>query len=113
MGRKGGYGKTVVIRHAGTYSTLYSHLSRFKSGLKVGSTVKQGDVIGYVGSTGMATGTHLHYEFRVNGTHRDPLAYNMPRSSKIPHQYRDEFLVNAQRLLDQLASYKETDLAQK
>jgi murein DD-endopeptidase MepM/ murein hydrolase activator NlpD len=112
IGRKGGYGKTVVIRHGGTYSTLYGHLSRFKRGLRTGSTVEQGDVIGYVGSTGLATGTHLHYEFRVNGTHRDPLAYNMPRSSKISRQYRDEFLLNAQRLLDRIASYKATDLAQ-
>jgi murein DD-endopeptidase MepM/ murein hydrolase activator NlpD len=113
IGRKGGYGKTVVIRHGGTYSTLYGHLSRFKRGLRTGRTVEQGDVIGYVGSTGLATGTHLHYEFRVNGTHLDPLAYNMPRSSKISRQYRDEFLLNAQRLLDQIASYKATDLAQK
>jgi murein DD-endopeptidase MepM/ murein hydrolase activator NlpD len=113
MGRKGGYGKTIVVRHGGTYSTLYGHLSRFKRGLRTGRTVEQGDVIGYVGRTGMATGTHLHYEFRVNGIHRDPLAYNMPRSSQIARRYRDEFLLNAQRLLDQLASYKETDLAQK
>ncbi len=113
IGRKGGYGKTIEIRHGGTYSTLYGHLSRFKRGLRTGSTVKQGEVIGYVGSTGMATGSHLHYEFRVNGTHRDPLANNMPRSSKIPRQYRDEFLLSAQRLLDQLASFKQTNLAQK
>ncbi len=113
IGRKGGYGKTIEVRHRGTYSTLYGHLSRFKRGLRTGSTIKQRDVIGYVGSTGMATGTHLHYEFRVNGTHRDPLAYNMPRASKIPRRYRDQFLLNAQRLLDQLASYKATDLAQK
>ncbi len=113
VGRRGGYGKTIVVRHGGTYSTLYGHLSRFARGLRAGSTVKQGDVIGYVGRTGMATGTHLHYEFRVNGTHRDPLANNMPRSRKIPRRYRDDFLLNAQRLLDQLVSYRETDLAQK
>lgn len=113
IGRKGGYGKTIVVRHGGTYSTLYAHLARYKRGLRTGSTVEQKDVIGYVGSTGMATGTHLHYEFRVNGTHRDPLAYDMPRSSMIPSQYRDEFLVDAQRLLDQLASHRATDLAKK
>jgi len=113
IGRKGGYGKTIVIRHGGTYSTLYGHMSRFKRGLRKGSNVNEGDVIGYVGSTGMATGTHLHYEFRVNGTHRDPLAYNMPRSGKIPRRYRNEFLLTAQRLLDQLASFKATELAQK
>ncbi len=113
VGRKGGYGKTIVVRHGGTYSTLYGHLSRFKRGLRSGNTVKQGDVIGYVGRTGMATGTHLHYEFRVNGTHRDPLAYNMPRSGGIPGRYRDEFVINAQRLIDQLDSYRATELAQR
>ncbi len=113
VGRNGGYGKAVVVRHGGTYSTLYGHLSRFKRGLRKGTTVKQGDVIGYVGSTGLTTGPHLHYEFRVNGIHRDPLAFNIPRSGRIPARYRHSFLNYAQEWMDRLASFTETALAQK
>jgi len=113
IGRRGGYGKVIMIRHGGTYSTLYGHLSRFQSGLRTGDTVNQGDVIGYVGSTGRATGPHLHYEFRVNGVHRDPLAFNMPRSGEIPERYREEFLINAQQLIDKLAAHTDTELAEK
>lgn len=78
IGTQGGYGKVVVLRHQGKYSTLYGHLSRFGAGLKVGSRVSQGDTIGYVGATGLATGPHLHYEFRVDGVHRNPLAMTLP-----------------------------------
>lgn len=74
-----GYGKVIVLEHWDTYTTLYAHLSRFASNLKKGSKVKQGDLIGYVGQTGMATGPHLHYEFRINGIHKDPLTVKLPR----------------------------------
>ena len=69
----GGYGRTVTIRHNESYETLYAHLSDYKRGQRIGDTVLQGDIIGYVGRSGNATGPHLHYEFRVNGRHRDPL----------------------------------------
>ena len=72
-GVKGGYGNTIIIQHGSKYSTLYAHLSRYASNLKQGSRVQQGQIIGYVGSSGLATGPHLHYEFRVNGVHRNPL----------------------------------------
>ena len=72
IGNKGGYGKTIIVKHGGKYSTLYAHLSRYRKGMKRGRPVKQGQVIGYVGKTGLATGPHLHYEFRVNDRHQNP-----------------------------------------
>ncbi|MXX98645.1 MAG: peptidoglycan DD-metalloendopeptidase family protein [Gammaproteobacteria bacterium] len=73
-----GYGNTVILHHGGGYSTLYAHLSKFADRQRVGSWVKQGQVIGYVGSTGLSTGPHLHYEFRVNGVHKNPLTVKLP-----------------------------------
>ncbi len=73
-----GYGNTVVLRHGGGYSTLYAHLSKFADRQRIGSWVKQGQVVGYVGSTGLSTGPHLHYEFRVNGVHKNPLTVKLP-----------------------------------
>jgi murein DD-endopeptidase MepM/ murein hydrolase activator NlpD len=92
IGWNGGYGRTIEIDHGDTYSTLYGHLSRYRSDLHAGSHVEQGDVIGYVGSSGLATGPHLHYEFRVNGEHRNPLAYQSPDSELIGAGNRVEFL---------------------
>ncbi|GMR20384.1 MAG: peptidoglycan DD-metalloendopeptidase family protein [Gammaproteobacteria bacterium] len=106
-GRKGGYGKTVAIRHGGAYSTLYAHLSRFKRGIRQGSRVRQGQIIGYVGSTGLATGPHLHYEFRVNGVHRNPLTYKFPKAQAIQTDYRPAFTILARhwgQVLDQLGN---------
>ena len=96
MGRKGGYGKTVVIQHPGGYTTLYAHLSGFHRGVRSGQTVSQGDIVGYVGSTGLATGPHLHYEFRVGGVHRDPLTVELPTAGPIPESERTEFLLLAE-----------------
>ncbi len=73
LGRKGGYGQVIIIKHGDRYETVYAHLSRYKSGLYEGSAVRQGDIIGYVGQTGLATGPHLHYEFRIDGVHQNPL----------------------------------------
>ena len=77
VGWKGGYGRAVILDHGRGYTTLYGHMSRFGSE-KVGQHVGQGAVIGYVGSSGLATGPHLHYEFRINGVHRNPLSVTMP-----------------------------------
>ena len=90
--RKGGYGKTVVIHHAGVYDTLYAHLSGYGKNITPGRRVKQGDIIGYVGSTGLATGTHLHYEFRIHGVHHNPATVELPKSASIENKYRDRFL---------------------
>ena len=90
-GRKGGYGKTVVLRHAGRFSTLYAHMNGYAKGIKSGVRVKQGQTIGYVGSTGMSTGPHLHYEFRVDGVHRNSLTYKTPKASSVSKSERPAF----------------------
>jgi murein DD-endopeptidase MepM/ murein hydrolase activator NlpD len=77
VGMKGGYGRAVILDHGRGYSTLYGHMSRFGKE-HVGQRIAQGTVIGYVGMSGLATGPHLHYEFRVNGVHRNPLSITMP-----------------------------------
>ncbi len=90
--RKNGYGKTVIIRHGGVYDTLYAHLSGYGKKISPGKRVNQGDIIGYVGSTGLATGPHLHYEFRINGVHHNPATVEIPKSTSIEDKYRDGFL---------------------
>jgi murein DD-endopeptidase MepM/ murein hydrolase activator NlpD len=110
-GRKGGYGKTVIIQHGQTYTTLYGHLSRYNKKAKNGSKVKQGQTIGYVGSTGLATGPHLHYEFRVNGVHRNPLTVKLPAAEPIAKKYREDFQLKTQPLLSQLELINRTLVA--
>lgn len=80
IGSQNGYGNTIVIKHWNKYSTAYAHLSRFASGVTRGAKVSQGEVIGYVGATGWATGPHLHYEFRVNNEARNPLSVDVPNA---------------------------------
>jgi len=91
VGTKGGYGKTIFIQHGGKYTTVYAHLSRYVQGAKVGKRIKQGQVIGYVGSTGLASGPHLHYEFRVDGVHRNPLTVKLPAAEPIDKAYLEHF----------------------
>jgi murein DD-endopeptidase MepM/ murein hydrolase activator NlpD len=110
-GRKGGYGRVVILQHGGRYSTLYAHMSGFKKGVYKGSRVKQGQIIGYVGMSGRTTGPHLHYEFRVNGVHRNPLTVRLPDAAPIAKQYKDDFLSHSQRLLAQLDARKPTRVA--
>ena len=112
MGRKGGYGKAVVIKHGSSYETLYGHMSRFRSGLGYGSRVKQGQVIGYVGATGLATGPHLHYKFRVNGVHRDPRRVILPRAGALPRQHLEHFRASSTPLLAQLDALNRSQVAQ-
>jgi len=102
IGRKGGYGKVIFLRHGGRYTTVYGHLSRFARGLKRGSKVKQGQIIGYVGSTGLATGPHLHYEFRINGVHRNPLTVKLPKSIRLPKKEMARFRQAIQPMVAQL-----------
>ena len=90
-GRKGGYGRTVILKHGGTRSTLYAHMSSISKNTRKGKRVKQGQIIGYVGKSGLATGPHLHYEFRVNGVHRNPLTVKFPNASGVPNKYRADF----------------------
>ncbi|MBM4196730.1 MAG: M23 family metallopeptidase [Gammaproteobacteria bacterium] len=77
-GRKGGYGNAIILQHPGGITTLYAHLSGFGKAARLGARVKQGDVIGYVGATGLATAPHLHYEYRVNGRYMNPRTVKLP-----------------------------------
>ena len=110
-GRKGGYGKTVVLTHGKRYTTLYGHLSRYAKGVRRGSAVRQGQVIGYVGSTGVSTGPHLHYEFRINGVHRDPLKIALPRAAPLPKAEMKRFQRAIGPLIARIDSLGTTQLA--
>ncbi|MCK5361150.1 MAG: M23 family metallopeptidase, partial [Gammaproteobacteria bacterium] len=101
-GRKGGYGNAVIISHGSTYSTLYAHLSSYSRGIAKGSKVKQGQTIGYVGSTGLASGPHLHYEFRINGKHVNPLTFRQPASEPIQQAKKADFERSARYWEEQL-----------
>jgi murein DD-endopeptidase MepM/ murein hydrolase activator NlpD len=83
VGQQNGYGNVIAIKHWSNYSTLYGHMSRFAPNIHKGSKVSQGDVIGYVGQTGWATGPHLHYEFRINNEPRDPLSVDVPNAQPL------------------------------
>ena len=111
LGRKGGYGKAIILQHGATYTTLYAHLSRFARGLRRGSTVRQGQTIGYIGSTGLATGPHLHYEFRVRGVHRNPVTVKLPHANPINPKYKADFLHASKPLVAQLDLLSRTQLA--
>jgi murein DD-endopeptidase MepM/ murein hydrolase activator NlpD len=102
LGKKGGYGNTIIIQHGSRYSTLYAHMSKFRGGLKVGSSVQQGQTIGYVGSSGLATGPHLHYELRVDGTHRDPLRVKLPGADPLNQKYMADFKSKAEALMAEI-----------
>lgn len=110
-GNKSGFGNVVIVQHGGKYSTVYGHLSRFKSGQGVGSRVQQGQVIGYVGATGLASGPHLHYEFRVNGAHTNPLTVKLPNVAPIAEKDKARFLAQTAPLLAELDLLKRTQVA--
>ena len=110
-GKKGGYGNTIIIQHGSKYSTLYAHMSRFRSGLTSGSRINQGQVIGYVGSSGLATGPHLHYEFRVDGVHRDPLKVKLPGAEPLDSKYLADFSRKAESLLAKLDLMRNVQVA--
>ena len=90
-GTQNGYGNFVEIQHHSGYSTAYAHLSRFAPGMRVGRKVEQGDIIGYVGATGWATGPHLHYEFRVNRVPKDPQSITIAQAEPLNRISFNEF----------------------
>ena len=104
VGRKGSYGKTVILSHGNRYSTLYAHLSRYDKRTKKGARIRQDEVIGYVGATGLASGPHLHYEFRIQGVHQDPLTVELPRAAPLGKSERERFL----RAIEPVASRLDT-----
>ncbi len=103
IGNQRGYGKTIILKHNGKYSTLYAHMSRFNNKLKRGAKVSQGDLIGYVGATGMATGPHLHYEFRVNNVPIDPQSADIPVVAELEGEVRERFMAHVESFKSQLA----------
>jgi len=111
-GPKAGYGNLVIVRHRGQYSTAYAHLSRFAHGMQRGARVAQGDVVGFVGQTGWATGPHLHYEFRVAGQSRNPYAIAMPAGEPVPAAELAAYRRHAQPLLARLELLVANPLAQ-
>jgi murein DD-endopeptidase MepM/ murein hydrolase activator NlpD len=111
VGKQGGYGNLIVLNHQAPYSTAYGHLSRFGKGIKRGSKVSQGQIIGYVGSTGLASGPHLHYEFRVSGAQRNPLAMKLPTAYPLERRYKAEFAAQAQPLIARLGLLRNTNLS--
>lgn len=107
MGKKGGYGNVIILNHPNGISTVYGHLSRFSDAIRKGDAVNQGDIIGYVGMTGLATGPHLHYEFLVNGNHRDPMKVALPNTVPINDQFKSEFNAHSLTMLAKLEMLKQ------
>jgi len=103
VGTQNGYGNIVVLRHSSRYATAYAHLSRFATGLKKGMSVNQGDLIAYVGSTGWATGPHLHYEVRVNNVAQDPMKVALPTADPLTPQELGQFRTASAPLLNRLS----------
>ncbi|EMD99835.1 M24/M37 family peptidase [Stutzerimonas stutzeri NF13] len=110
-GRKGGYGNTVIIQHGQRYRTLYAHMQGFAKGVRNGSSVKQGQIIGYIGTTGLSTGPHLHYEFQVDGVHVDPLGLKLPMADPIARNEKQRFMQLSQPLMARMDEEKATVLA--
>ena len=110
-GRRNGYGNLIVLRHHGGYSTYYAHLRNFAAGLRAGSRVVQGEIIGYVGQTGWATGPHLHYEFHLHDQNRNPLTMAFPAAQPIPAIELAAFRRTAAPVIARLDLLKNADLA--
>lgn len=110
-GLQNGYGKVVVLKHQGPYTTLYGHLSGFAPGIRKGSRVMQGDVIGYVGQTGLASGPHLHYEFRIDGVFKNPLSVALPGSPPITSGQMARFRSQSAMWLARIDSMRYISLA--
>jgi len=110
-GVKSGYGNVVILQHGGNITTLYAHMSKFDSRVRNGTRVRQGQTVGYVGKTGLVTGVHLHYEYRLNGVHRNPRTVTLPQAEPIPDEYREDFLASVEPILDELLQFKRTRVA--
>jgi murein DD-endopeptidase MepM/ murein hydrolase activator NlpD len=104
-GVKGGYGNVIELQHGGSITTVYGHLSRFAAASRSGRAVRQGEIIGYVGMTGLATGPHLHYEYRVNGQFRNPATVRLPEAQPIDPALRADFLRQTAPYMTALAPF--------
>lgn len=105
------YGKYVVLQHGSRYTTLYAHMNGFAKGIRSGAKVRQGQIIGYVGSTGLASGPHLHYEFRVNGIHKNPVTVKLPAAEPIAAKERERFEQYASNLLSNFGTQGNVQIA--
>lgn len=111
VGKQGGYGNVVMVNHQGRYTTVYGHLSRFAGGLRKGQHVGQGQIVGYVGMTGMTSGPHLHYEFKQSGIQRDPLKVALPDGKPVSGAQKAAFIENTRDLFAQLDMWRNTRVA--
>jgi murein DD-endopeptidase MepM/ murein hydrolase activator NlpD len=111
IGTQNGYGKVVILKHGKEFTTLYGHMSRFAKGVQRGSRVQQSQIIGYVGMTGLATGPHLHYEFRKGGAHRDPLSVDLPVADPLSGTEIARFKRITMPLIAQMGTLESTLLA--
>jgi len=111
VGKQNGYGNVINLTHQGRYTTVYGHLSRFATGLHKGQRVAQGETIGYVGTTGLSTGPHLHYEFKVAGEQRDPLRVALPDAQPVKAAQLATFRPIADNFLARLELLRNTNLA--
>lgn len=113
IGRHNGYGNMIEIKHDKTYSTLYGHMLRFAKGLSKGSRIKRGQVIGYVGQTGLATGPHCHYELHVHNQPRNPTTTYLPTASPVPAREMAQFKAKVRNVFARLKSLEKTSFAGK
>ncbi|HOY69476.1 MAG TPA: M23 family metallopeptidase [Methylotenera sp.] len=111
VGVKGGYGNVVVLKHDNGVSTVYGHLSRFSANLQKGTKVAQGELIAYVGTTGLSTGPHLHYEFLVNGEHRDPMTVALPKDNALTGEAKVAFDAHSKLITAQLGLLSNSNMA--
>lgn len=111
VGKQGGYGNVVIVNHQGRYTTVYGHLSRFANGLRRGQRVTQGEIIAFVGQTGMATGPHLHYEFKINGQQHDPLRVALPDARPINAAQKAQFQAATADINERLSMLSGNQLA--
>ncbi|MBN1378236.1 MAG: peptidoglycan DD-metalloendopeptidase family protein [Gammaproteobacteria bacterium] len=110
-GTKGGYGRMIIIQHGQRYSTVYGHMSKYAGNTARGRKIKQNQVVGYVGQSGLATGPHLHYEFRIDGVHRNPLTVKFPSVAPIPEKFKNNFKEKTRTQLAQLDTINRINLA--
>ena len=110
-GVENGYGNVVILQHQGNLSTVYGHLSRFPKDMKKGEHIRQGDVIGFVGMTGLSTGPHLHYEFRVNGQQHDPMSVALPNALPVSGASKVAFKALSNKFIASLVQLRNTNLA--
>lgn len=108
-----GYGSTIILQHGAKYTTLYGHMSGYADDTDVGQRVEQGQIIGYIGSSGLATGPHLHYEFRIDGVHHDPLTVALPNARPLPQSEMQVFLGATKALRAELNVEVRSDIAMK